>query len=243
MEKPFKYTWEIFTGRFEKVFLLMLVTTLPLLLIHSFATNYIYAITPRYLPNHSAADIYYGLLTILLFLYAQVPYIRFVHNEHEGHEHSLKNSVYFFFANGFSIFLFACILSVLTTIGFMLFLLPGIILLAIFFPVPYISTFDGKSVWKSVKEGTRLGKKKIIKIIFILFITGFIEIFIGLFVTFQLLNITNSLAAQIITQIVLNLLIFPFVIMLITSYMIKWRESLEVLEFEKMEELHNEFAK
>ncbi|MFD0951647.1 hypothetical protein [Virgibacillus natechei] len=113
---------------------------------------------------------------------------------------------------------------------------PGFILLALVFPIPYLSIFDEKSVWKSFKEGLRIGKKKFWKIALILVITGSIEFLFGIFVTIQLFDITSSYAAQIITQMALNLLIFPFIIILLSSYMIKWRESLEVLEIEDKED-------
>ncbi|MBP1971438.1 uncharacterized membrane protein YhaH (DUF805 family) [Virgibacillus natechei] len=109
-------------------------------------------------------------------------------------------------------------------------------MLALVFPIPYLSIFDEKSVWKSFKEGLRIGKKKFWKIALILVITGSIEFLFGIFVTIQLFDITSSYAAQIITQMALNLLIFPFIIILLSSYMIKWRESLEVLEIEDKED-------
>lgn len=236
MGKPLNFAWELYTRKFEKLLLLMLLTTLPLLVLHNFATNYIYAITPSFSQIYSIADIYYGLITTLLFLYAQVPYIRFVFEEYQGNEHSLRHALYQLITNGFTVFLFGCIVSILTTIGFMLFILPGFIFLALVFPVPYLSIFDGKSVWKSFKEGLRIGKKKFWKIALILLITGSIEFLIGIFITIQLFNMTPSYAAQIITQMVLNLLIFPFIIILLTSSMIKWRESLEVLEVEGKED-------
>lgn len=235
MEKPFRFTWELYTGKFEKLLLLMLGTTLPLLLLHSFATNYVYAITPGLFQFTSLADIYYALITILFFLYAQIPYIRFVYNEYEGHEHSLRNSIYHFLANGFTVFLFACIVSFLSIIGFMLLVLPGLVLLSFVFPIPYLSIIDGKSVWKAYKEGLRIGKKHFFKILAILIITGFGELLFGIFVTYQLFEITSSFAAQIITQMVLNLIFFPFLIILLTSFIIKWREAQEVLEIKEQE--------
>lgn len=230
MEKPLKYTWEIYTGKFEKILVLMLTTTLPLLMLHSFVTNYIYAVTPSYSAVYSFADIYYGLITLLLYLYAQIPYIRFVYNDYKGVENNLRNSIYHFLVNGFTVFVFACLVSIISTIGFMLFLLPGLIFLALVFPVPYISIFDGKSVWKSFKEGFRIGKKKFFKIMFIIILAGMSELLFGIFVTYQLFNITSSFAAQIITQMTLNIIIYPFIIMLMTSCIIKWREALETLE-------------
>ncbi|MFC4558651.1 hypothetical protein ACFO3D_10565 [Virgibacillus kekensis] len=230
MIKPLKFTWEIYTGKFEKLLVIMLLTTLPLLIVHSLVTNYVYAITPNLIGVYSVADIYYGFLTLLLYLFAQIPYISFVLAEYEGNEHSLKHALYIFIINGFTIFLFSCIVSLISTIGFMLFVVPGLILLSLVFPIPYISIFDEKSVWKSFKEGFRLGKKHFFKLLLIVFISGMAELIFGIFVTAQLFNITSSYAAQIITQIVLNLLFYPFIIILLTSYMIKWREKQEVLE-------------
>ncbi len=96
MEKPLKYTWDVYTGKFEKILVLMLTTTLPLLMVHSFVTNYIYAITPSDLTVYSVADIYYGLITLLLYLYAQFPIsVSFITNI-QGVENNLRNSVYHF---------------------------------------------------------------------------------------------------------------------------------------------------
>lgn len=230
MNQPLKNAWELYTGKFEQILVLMLTTTLPLLLIHSFVTNYLYAITPSYSPIYSVADIYNGFLTLLLFLYAQTPYIRYVYNEHLGKEHNLRNSIYIFLVNGFTVFVFACITALLSTIGFMLFLLPGLILLALVFPVPYISIFDEKTTWKSFKEGFRIGKKRFVKISLMLFLLGMVELLFGIFVTYQLFNITSSFAAQMITQMTINLLFFPFLIMWMASLIIKWRDQIETFD-------------
>ncbi|MBP1971431.1 putative neutral ceramidase superfamily lipid hydrolase [Virgibacillus natechei] len=133
-------------------------------------------------------------------------------------------------------FLFAVIVSILSAIGFMFFAIPGLLLLALVFPIPYISIFDEKSVWKAFKEGIRIGKKQFLKIFLIIVITGTVEGIIGLFVVAQVFTITDSFAAQILTQMTLNLLIFPFVIMYITSSVLKWREELDVLEINEKEE-------
>src|SRR5699024_180907 len=238
MEKPLKITWEIYTGKFEKIFVLMLMTTLPLLMLHSFVTNYIYAITPSGSAVYSFADIYYGLITLLLYLYAQIPYIRFVYNEYKGAENNLRNSIYHFLANGFTVFVFACIVSVITTIGFMFLVLPGLIFLSLVFPIPYISIFDEKSVWKSFKEGFRIGKKNFFKIMLIVMFAGLAELVFGIFVTYQLFNVTSSFAAQMITQMTLSIIIFPFIIMLMTSFILKWREALETLEVKVQENIN-----
>lgn len=226
MKHPLKLTWELYMGQFEKVLVLMLTTTLPLLLLHSLTTNYIYAITPRVTSIYSFADIYYGLITLLIFIYAQIPYIRFTNNEEKDYEHSLKNAIYYFFSNGFTVFVFACIVSILITAGLTLFIIPGLILLILFFPIPYISVFDGKSVWKGYREGFRIGRKRFFKIALIILVSGVLELGLGILATTQLIKITDLFAAQLVTQMVLNLIFYPFIIILVTFYIIKWRKTL-----------------
>ncbi|WP_138919082.1 hypothetical protein [Ornithinibacillus scapharcae] len=201
-----------------------------------------YAITPTSSQLYTYADIYYAMITLLFYLYAQVPYIRYIYNEHIGIENNLRNTIYQFLVNGFTVFLFSCIISIIATIGFALFLLPGLILFTIVFPIPYISVFDEKSVWKSYREGIRIGKKYFFKIILVIIGIGSIELLFGILVTFQLFNITSSFAAQIVTQMVLNLLVFPFIVMLMSSNILKWREEQEVLNFGNEEEAKDEMA-
>lgn len=232
MDKPVKFAWGIFTGRFELLLIILLTTTLPLLLFHSFITNYIYAITPNIAPNYSFADIYYALITVLIFLYAQVPIIRFTYNEYIGRDHSLRDALYQFLINGFNIFVYACIVAVLTTIGFAFFIIPGLIVLSLVIPISYLAIFDEKSVWKSYREGIRIGKKHILKIFGVITLIGFLEFMIGIIVVYGVFLITSSFLAQIMTQIVLNLIFYPFVIILLTALILKWRESQKALEIE-----------
>ncbi|WP_235182868.1 hypothetical protein [Gracilibacillus boraciitolerans] len=136
-------------------------------------------------------------------------------------------------ANGFTVFVFACIVSLLSTIGFMLLVLPGLIILALLFPIPYITIFDDKSVWKSFKEGLRLGKKYYWKLALLIGLAGGMELIFGIVITVQLFNVTDSFMAQVITQIALNIIIYPFIVILITCYILKWRESLHTFDLAK----------
>ncbi|GGD20295.1 hypothetical protein [Pontibacillus salipaludis] len=235
MDKPIRFTWELYTGKIEQILLLVVCTTIPLLLIHSFATNYIYAITPQLTPLYSFGDIYYALLTILLYLWAQVPFIRLAYNEYVGEEKGVGDALLQFMLQGFTVFVFAVITAVVTTIGFMLFIIPGLLLLSIAFPIPYVTMFDGKPIHKSLREGFRLGRKHLLKIFGLLTFVGFVELVVGILITLWIFNITSSFAAQMVTQMALNVIIFPFFIILMSSFMIKWREGQRVIEVESQE--------
>ncbi len=229
MDKPIRYTFSFIGERFEKILIIILSVQLPLLLVHSVITNYIYAITPNVGTIYSVADIYYALFTVLFFLYAQIPFVKYTFNELEGREHALRNALYTFAVKGFPIFVFACVISILAILGFALFIIPGIIIMAIFITAPILAIVDNQSVWKSTKEARILFKKKFVKIIVLLLIWGLVEMAVGMLLNSFILNITTSYAALAGVQMVTNMIFYPVFIVLLTSYTLKWRAGLRKL--------------
>ncbi len=226
MEKPFKYSISFVAEKFEKILLLVLLVQLPLLILHFFITNYIYAITPNVGTIYSVADFYYALFTILFFLYAQIPFVKYTYNEFEGKEHALKDALYSFLVQGFPIFVFASLISMATLIGFSLLVVPGLIILAFFITAPIISIIDNKSVWKSIRESRILFKKHFMKIIGLLLIWGLLEMVIGVLLNAVIIRITTSYAALAGVQIITNLIFYPIFFILLTVCTLKWREGL-----------------
>ena len=230
MDKPFREAFALFTSRFEHILLLGVTILFPLLLGHAFLSNYIYAVTPNILGTTIISDIYYTLLTIQMMLFAQIPIIRYMFNEYQGHESSLKNAYFIFFANGFQFFVFATLASFLTTVGIILFLLPGLIILTFLYPIPFVAVMDNKSIWKSWKPGFRLGKKHFFKLFLLIITMSLVELLISGGITLLILSLTTSFAAQLLSHILLNLIFFPIITLIITGFIIKWREEIYTLE-------------
>jgi hypothetical protein len=229
MDKPIRYTFSFIGERFEKILVIILCVQLPLLVLHSLITNYIYAVTPNVGTIYSVADIYYALFTILFFIYAQIPFVKYTFNELEGRDDSLRNALYTFVVKGFPIFLFACLISILSIIGFAFFIIPGIVILSVFITAPIIAIVDNKSVWKSIKEAGLLFKKKFIKIILLLFLWGIVEMMVGIILNGLVLNITSSYAAIAGVQMITNMIFYPIFLVLLTTYTLKWRAGLRKL--------------
>lgn len=214
---------------FEKLLLIIVVVQLPLLLFHSFVTNMIYAVTPNPGTVYSVADFYYAFFTLFLFLYAQVPFIKYTYNELEGRERPLRDALLTFVVKGFPFFLFAGLFGLLAVIGFSLFVIPGFVLLAVIFTAPVIAVIDEKSIWKSLKESTLLFKKNFMKILLLIFIWGCIELFLGIALNQVVLNVTRSYAAIISVQMLMNMLFYPVFVVLLTISTIHWRRDFNKL--------------
>ena len=236
MDKPIREAFSLFSSRFEHILLLGVMIVLPLLLLHSFLSNYIMAVTPTFFGTTIIADVYISFLTILLLLYAQVPFIRYMFNEYQGNEGSLRNAYYYFFVNGFEFFMFAVVASLIATLGLVLFFIPGLIIITLLYPIPFIATMENKSVWKSVKSGLRLGRKHFFKLFILVFLFAFIELLISSGLTLLIYSLTTSFAAQLLAHMFLNLLFFPIITLIISGYIIKWREEIYTIEKRETEE-------
>ena len=151
-------------------------------------------------------------------------------NEHQGNERNLRDTYYFFFANGFEFFLFAVMASLATTLGLVFFLLPGLIMITFLYPIPFVASMDHKSIWKSFKPGIRLGKKHFFKLFVLICLLALMELFISSGITILIHSLTTSFAAQILAHMLLNLIFFPVITLIICGYIIKWREEIYTLE-------------
>lgn len=230
MDKPVSYAFSLFLRKYERFLLIAFLVQLPLLMLHSFVTNYIYTATPSNGTAFSVADIYYAFITMLLLFYAMIPFVKYTVNEYEGNENPLKDAFYTLGVQGFQIFVYSAALSLLTVMGFMVFILPGIVVMAMFVSAPIISLMDGKSVWKSTKESVRIFKKHYLKLIMLITGLSLFEFLIGIALNFFIITITSSYLAIVFTQIFLNIIFFPVFAVMLTCLVKKWRDGLNSLD-------------
>lgn len=225
MNQPFREAFRFYTSKIEYMFLFAFTVVLPTLIFHSVVMNYVYAVTPVINNTTPGADLLYSFLSLILLTVAQVPIIRFVYNEQEGHERPVADAFKSFALLGFSIFLFALIYGLLTITGIFIFIIPGLIIMLLLFLTPYLSAMDGKPARKSWREALRLGKKHFLALVLIVGGIGLVEMFISIFAQFLIFSITSSYGAQLFSQMLLNMVVFPFVVVVVTMYVLRWRSD------------------
>jgi hypothetical protein len=224
MIQSFKDAFQLYTGKFEGVFLLSLTIVLPLLIINWLISNVVYFFVFNDFTS-ALADFYYIFLTFLIYMVAQIPFIQLVKTYSETGEYRLKNIYYVFITTTFSVFLFSIVYSFLITIGSLLFIIPGLIMMVFFFAAPHEAILENKSVWKSLQTASTFAKKKFLPLLMIILSISLVEIIIGWISMYVIYSITTSLLAQILIQMFLNLIIFPFLSIWVTYYFISWKEQ------------------
>lgn len=159
---------------------------------------------------------------------AQVPFIQFVNQYEKESEIKYKKIYYIFITNAFSLFIFGICLSLLTSIGTILFILPGLIVLVFLFGAPYEAILENKAIWKSIKPSTNFAKKRFFSLLFVIIIVSLTELIIGWISMYLIYSITTSLLAQIMVQMLLNLLIVPLLVIWVTYFYKEWKEKYQL---------------
>lgn len=232
MEHPIRSAFSFFGQKYERLLLLVLFIQLPIILLQFFASNYILAITPTNGAMFGFGDIYSAFIVFILFFFTLVPFVYFWHFEETGHDRPLRQAFFQFSLKGFHYFVFSVAAGLLVTIGFALFVVPGVILLAILVMAPVLAIIDNQSVWSSIRESGRIFKRQHWKIILLLVCFGFGEFIISAIVQALVLDITNSFLAIAICHIFLNTLFLPLFYLILASFVLKWKEELSLFSID-----------
>lgn len=228
MNGPIRSGLTFFGHKYERILLLVLFIQLPILLLQFIASNYILAVTPTFGALFSIADVYNAYIVFSLFLFALMPFAAFWHYEETGKEKPLRLAFLQFVLKGFHFFLFAIVAGALITIGFGLFVLPGIILLGIASMVPIIAVIEEQSVWASVRESIKIFKAQHWKIVLMIAVFGFAELIFSYLLQLIVLDITTSFLAVAICHIFLNTIFLPLFYLILAAFTAKWREDLSL---------------
>ncbi|MFC3884372.1 hypothetical protein ACFOU2_13030 [Bacillus songklensis] len=223
--KTFKESFKLYTRNVEHIFLLSLTVLLPFFLFQTLIVNQVY-IAASNTPFLFVGDITNSVYMLLFSIVTQLPFIQFALSDLEGEEGRLKKSYGIFLKYGFSMFLFGlCYVSVVLT-GMLLFIIPGIIAAVLLFLTPYMTVMSGKPARQTWKVTFRLGKRKFFPIFLIVLLTALVEFMIGFVLMNMVATVTTSYLAIILSQAVVNMIIFPFVVIFTTLNVREWHDEL-----------------
>lgn len=216
-----KSALNIYVRNIESILLLGVTIMLPFLIFHNYIVSICY-----YIGNSYGAPIFGDLtntfFTILFLSICQIPFIRFTLAEIDGEEKRLKSSYIAFIQYGFQVFVFGIVYVLLFYAGSILFIIPGVLVLLFLYLSPYITVIRKQKITKAWKTSIKLTKKKFLPLFLILLIMTVVELGIGVGLMYGVSLFTQSYLAIVLSQMLLNLLIFPFFVILLTSLSNEW---------------------
>lgn len=213
----------IYFREFTKILLMSLLTYVPLLFIHAFIVNYIYMRTQFAEYPGLIGDAANGIFMLLFLTIAQVPFIKFTLLEMEGEDDPLKRSLSFSLDKAISIYVFGCIYSLLIFLGGLLFIIPGVIILMLFYFVPFFIADDVGSYKTALKKSARFFKKNGLKAFLLIILLTIIQLAFENLLLYFLSFYINAYFTLLITKIILLMLLLPLQTIIMTNVFNKWK--------------------
>jgi hypothetical protein len=213
----------IYFREFTKILFLSILTYFPLLLIHAFLVNYIYIETQFTEYPGLIGDAANGIFMLVFLTIAQVPFIKFTFLEMEGEDDPLKRSLSFSLDKAIPIYLFGCIYALLVFLGGLLFVIPGLVILLLFYFVPFFIADNAESFKAAFKKSARFFKKNWLKGLLLISLLTVIQLSFENILLYLLSFYTNAYFTLLITKIILLMLLLPLQTIIMTNVFNKWK--------------------
>ena len=230
MKKLLTNSIYLYSSKFVPLICMSLITYVPLLILHTVIVNHIYN-QSRFMEYPSViGDAANGIFMLIFLTIAQFPFIKLPLLDHEDEESIFRKSLGFSLDKLISLYLFACLYAVLVFVGGLLFVIPGLIVLLLFYFVPYFIA-DGVKTYKSaIRKSISLIKKNFFITILIMGAVTLIQLLIENVLVIFISFYSDTYAVFLFIKIALQMFILPFQIILVTNLFndIKTENALEI---------------
>jgi hypothetical protein len=226
---PLKESIRFYARNIESLLLISAIVVFPFLLVHNFIMNYINLITT--ITGVTIVSGFFHLFLLLLFMMViQIPFAQFVQSEMDGEDRPIRRAFHTLAEYGFSVFAFGIVYSLAVTAGMLLFLLPGLIIMILFYLTPFLVGIKKRSAWQCWRAAFNLGKKHFMQILGLVVLASVVEWAISLLGFFSVTIVTTSFGAVFFTELLLNVIVFPLLAVLFTMYTRKWNSETSIME-------------
>lgn len=224
MKSILSSSFSLYIQDFLKLILLSVLTYVPLLFLHAIIVNYIYAETRFAEYPGLIGDVANGIFMIVFLTIAQLPFIKYTLLESEDADHPLKQAISFAIEKALPIYFFACLYSVCIFIGGLLYVIPGLVVLVLFYFVPFFLAENGK-LRTALKKSIGLIKAHFIKAIFVIFILSIIQLVFENIMIYLLSLYTDVYFTTLALKIVLLMFLLPLQVIILTNIFNSWRDT------------------
>lgn len=217
----FKEALLLMKERFLTILALGAIIITPIYLFNQVFVNYLY----RYYGSMDLffiADFFHVILILTGLSVAQIPFIELAYRDVMGEDIRFKDGIRSFMEHVFPVYVMGLIYAVLSAVGGLLLILPGILIAIWFFLFPYVAVIEHQHWWKGYKWAFVTGKKYFFKLLLVILLYGLFEMIVGTVANVVTLFLTERLLVVTLIQLVLSYVFVPLFTFLITYFYIDW---------------------
>lgn len=190
---------DLYKSKFLTILLIGLTITIPTLFLYTFVVNYTtFPLRVFFIPIWP--DMVKLFFTMIVFPFIQIPFVSMALQYARIGDVKVSRVYGDILKYGFSIYVISILSSVLITIGSLLLLIPGLVLMIFFMGIPFVAVVDDMTGWRGVKQSFAFAKTHFIQLmgwllLFVLFdfVLSFILSFIAIYTANSFLVVNLSL--------------------------------------------------
>lgn len=225
MKNILSASFNFYIQEFLKVMAMSALTYLPLLIIHALIVNYIYEQTRFAAYPGLIGDVSNGIFMLIFLTIAQFPLIKFTLLDKEGEDSAFKNSLVFSLDKVIPLYIFACVYAIGILLGGFMFIVPGLIVLFLFYFAPYFFAENGKSMKLAINRSMKFMKDHFGKALVLIVLLGVLQLVFENILMFLLSFYTDVYFTTLLIKILLLVFLLPMQTIMITNLFIRWRAA------------------
>lgn len=218
---PVKDALQLFKEKFLLILLTILLFVVPIQLLYTLVVNY--ATLPFqlfHIPLWSTMIQAFFMFVVLFII--QLPFISMALQYARNEDVRLGQTVIDALKHMFPVYVLSLFIALLIVTGSLLFVIPGFVLLILFFGISYTAVIDDQTWFSGIKQSWAFGKAYFFKLSGLLFVFGIIDVLISLPVLFIVYLFTGLYIVFNLALIITNGLVFSVLFFIVTFYYLDW---------------------
>lgn len=124
----------------------------------------------------------------------------------------------------FSIYVIGFLFAYLVSLGLIFFVIPGLVIMILFFLYPYAAVVDNLTWWAGIKRAFRLGRKHFFTLLMIVMSVASVQFLVEFAAMYLGLLFTNSILLHFVVQAVIPCFFIPILAFTVTGKYIEWAD-------------------
>ncbi|WP_188433869.1 hypothetical protein [Kroppenstedtia guangzhouensis] len=212
---------DVYKTSFMKILIFVLALILPIQLLYTLFT--VFLSTPFNLfglPIIGSAI--RSFLMIVAFFLAQIPFVLIYQQYHINGEIKISTVIFQFLRYAFPIYMISLLVSFFVTVGFIFFVIPGMVILVLFTGLPQVKVMEDTSFIQTIRNAFNFGRMNFGFLVIVTLCFVFLDI-LGSTLTFFFLSFfTDWYFLLNIGIMLVNALTMPFFAFMVTEKYIEW---------------------
>lgn len=216
-----KDAFGIYRQYFSRILLVGITVGLPVMLAFSFAVQYT-SLPFNILSIPLWPNLIHLFFMLICYTFIQIPYISMAIQWDEDDEITLRRAYGDTLKHMFPVYIYSLVYAISVMAGMFLLLIPGLVFLILWLPVPYAVIVENEGWRKGIEHAVAFSKANFWKISGLMLLFAIADIFGSVVVYLAAAILTNMVLMVTLSLMFVNILLLPLFIFTVTLMYIDW---------------------